>query len=203
IYVRMLGPFAETLAMSEDGGLSFVPSVSVPGKLTAFLKLASGTLLIGGTAGTSALGYRSNDHARSFEPWQGVPHIQALAERNGRLYAATDNFIDGYAVAVSDDEGAHFRSLTGFAQVQAVKGCAVDLCAERCSYYAGIGLWPEAACEAESAAPDAGVPATDPSLAGSSGQAGSHAGAAGGGACSLFDAGLSAAHTGKLLLLAS
>jgi len=203
IYVRILGPFVEALAMSEDGGLSFVQSVSVPGTLTAFLKLASGTLLIAGTAGTSALGYRFNDHAQSFEPWQGVPHIQALAERSGRLYAATDNFLDGFAVAVSDDEGAHFSSFAGFEQVRAVKSCAVELCAERCSYYAGVGLWPESACAADSAPPDAGVPATNPSLAEPSGQAGSHAGAAGGGACSLFDAGLSAAPAGGLLLLAS
>jgi hypothetical protein len=192
IYVRILGPFAETLAISRDGGLSFVQSLSIPGKLTAFLKLASGTLLVAGAAGTNALGYRSTDQGQSFEAWQEVPHIQALAERDGRLYAATDNFADGYAIAESDDEGAHFRSLTGFKQLRAVQSCAVDVCAERCAYYAGIGLWPAAACEAQSPAPDAGVPA---------GRAGPDAAAARGSACTLFGRGASD-HGGLLLIWA-
>ncbi|MEO8177241.1 MAG: hypothetical protein ABI895_00270 [Deltaproteobacteria bacterium] len=183
IYVRILGPFAETLAISEDGGLTFVQSVSIPGKLNAFLKLASGTILVGGMAGTDALGYRSRDPSQGFEPWREVPHIHALAERNGKLYAATDNFADGYAIAESDDEGAHFRPLTGFEQVRSVKSCVVDLCAESCVYHAGIGLWPETACAAPSTPPDANNSA--------GGRTGSDAGAAGGCACRLIDSGSS------------
>jgi hypothetical protein len=159
LYVRILGASAETLAISEDGGLSFVQSVSIPGKLKAFLKLASGTILVGGTAGTEALGYRSTDGGKTFEPWQQAPHVHALAERNGKLYVAAENFSDGYAIAESDDEGAHLRPLTGFRQVQSVKSCARESCAEACSYYAGITLWPEAVCGSESSPTDLDDPA--------------------------------------------
>lgn len=146
LYVRILGASAETLATSDDGGLSFAQSVSIPGKLNAFLKLASGTVLVGGMSGTDALAYRSKDGALSFEPWPEAPHIHAMAERNGKLYVAADNFLDGYAIAESDDEGVHLRPLTGFERVRAVRSCAAELCAERCAYYASIKLWPETVC---------------------------------------------------------
>jgi hypothetical protein len=160
LYVRILGASAETLAISEDGGLSFVQSVSIFGKLRAFLELASGTILVGGTAGTEAVGYRSKDGARTFEPWPEAPHVHALAERNGKLYVAAENFSDGYAIAESDDEGAHLRPLTGFREMQGVKSCVFDACAEACSYYAGITLWPEAVCGAESSRSQSDEPAS-------------------------------------------
>jgi hypothetical protein len=159
LYVRILGPSAETLAHSDDGGMSFVQSVSIPGKLNAFLKLASGTILVGGMAGTDALAYRSRDGGLSFEPWPGAPHIHALAERNGTLYVAADNFLDGYAIAQSDDEGVHLRPLTGFDGVRAVRGCATELCAERCAYFASIKLWPETVCGTGPSAAVADAPA--------------------------------------------
>jgi hypothetical protein len=148
LYVRILGTFAETLAISDDGGLSFVQSVSFPGKLNAFLKLASGTILVAGTAGMDALGYRSKDGGQSFEVWSGAPHGHALAERDGKLYVAGDVYADGYAIADSDDEGAHLRVLSGFNDVQAVKSCVAGACVESCAYYSGVGLWPSAVCGA-------------------------------------------------------
>ncbi len=169
LHVRVLGASAETLATSDNGGLSFVQSVSIPGKLKAFLQLASGTILVGGTAGTQPVGYRSKDGAKSFDAWPEAPRVHALAERNGKLYVAAENFGDGYALAESDDEGAHLRPLTGFREVQGVKSCVADLCAGTCAYYAGITLWPEAVCGAESdptsvdatAAASAGAPGKD------------------------------------------
>lgn len=146
LFVRILGPSAETLAVSDDGGLSFVPSVSIPGKLTAFLELSSGTILVGGTTGTEGVGYRSVDDAKSFERWLEAPHVHALAERNGQLYVAADNFADGYAIAMSDDEGAHLTPLFAFEDVRAVKSCVAGACAERCAYYADIKLWSSAVC---------------------------------------------------------
>lgn len=149
LFVKILGAGAETLAISDDGGLSFVQSVSIAGKLNAFIKLASGTILVGGTAGTEAVGYRSADDARTFERWPEAPHVHALAERDGKLYVAADNFADGYAVAVSDDEGAHLTPLAGFKDVQGVKSCVASACAESCAYYADINLWSTAVCGPE------------------------------------------------------
>jgi photosystem II stability/assembly factor-like uncharacterized protein len=146
LFIKILGPSAETLGVSNDGGLTFVQSVSIPGKLNAFLKLESGTILVGGTTGTGAIGYRSLDDAASFEPWPEAPHVHALAERNGKLYVAADNFADGYAIAVSADEGAHLTPLAGFNDVRSVKSCVSQACADSCAYYADINLWPSAVC---------------------------------------------------------
>lgn len=159
IYARILGPAAETLGISRDGGKSFVPAVSIPGKLSAFLRLASGTILVGGTAGVAGIGYRSTDDGRTFQPWPEAPRVHALAERNGKLYVAASNYDDGYAIAESDDEGATLKALTGFGQVRAMKGCVAAVCAEACSYNAAIGLWPQAVCEGESTVPEPGIDA--------------------------------------------
>lgn len=149
LFARVLGASTEALAISEDGGMSFVQRAEIPGKLRAFLKLASGTMLVGGTAGTDAVAFRSNDGGLSFEAWPEAPRVHALAERNGRLYIAADNFLDGYAIAESDDEGLSVRPLTGFKEVSAVKSCVTQICAESCAYYADIELWPKMVCGGE------------------------------------------------------
>lgn len=171
LHVRILGETAETLATSNDGGLTFVQSVAIPGKLSAFLKLTSGTILVGGTAGIEGVGYRSNDDGQSFEPWPTAPHVHAFAERNGKLYVAGDNFADGYVIAESDDEGAHLTPLAGFAHVQGVKGCVAESCVDSCTYYAGQGLWPAAVCGPISTPPNA----DDPSSGGAVSAAGANA----------------------------
>jgi MYXO-CTERM domain-containing protein len=164
LQVRLLGADSEALAQRDDGGLSFVTKLSIPGKLRAFLRLASGTILVGGTAGTDAAGYRSTDGGQSYEPWAGAPRVHALAERAGKLYVAADNFLDGYAIAVSTDEGRQLTPLTSFSQVRAVKACVADACAESCAYHAGIKLWPAAVC-----GPEPSPEPTQASAAGASG----------------------------------
>jgi hypothetical protein len=146
LFVRILEASAETLAISEDGGQTFVRLLSIPGKLAAFLPLASGTILLGGTAGTDPVGYRSSDGARSFQPWPEAPRIHALAERDGKLYVAADNFLDGYAIAESEDEGVHLTPLVSFERVRSIKSCVAESCAESCAYYADINLWPRTVC---------------------------------------------------------
>jgi hypothetical protein len=166
LYARVLGPSAETLAISNDGGLGFVQSVSIPGKLNAFLQLASGTLLVAGTTGIQGVGYRSKDGGRTFEVWPTAPHVHALAERSGKLYVAGDSYADGYALAESEDEGNTLQPLLAFEQVSEVTACVADACAESCAYYAGIGLWPSSVCgvpaePAPGAVSEAGAPGVD------------------------------------------
>lgn len=171
IYVRILAPSAEILGISKDRGKTFVEAVSIPGKLNGFLKLASGTILVGGTAGLLAVGYRSTDDGETFEPWPEAPRVHALAERNGKLYVAANNYDDGYAIAESEDEGRTLRPLMGFGQVGAMRTCVAAMCAERCAYYAGLGLWPQAVCrpDADGGSPSVADAATDGARSGSSG----------------------------------
>lgn len=169
LFARVLGASAEALAISDDGGMSFVQRAEIPGKLKAFLKLASGTMLVGGTAGTVAVAFRSSDGGLSFEAWPEAPHVHALAERNGKLYIAADNFLDGYAIAESDDEGLSIEPLTGFKGVSGVKSCVIPVCAESCAYYADIDLWPSTVCGGE-LEPDPDPPS--PTEGGSGGEGG-------------------------------
>jgi hypothetical protein len=149
LFARVLASPDEFLAISDDGGASFRLAASVPGKLNAFLQLESGTLLVAGQSGTEAVAYRSTDRGHTFEPWASAPRVHALAERAGRLYLAADNYLDGYAIGESADEGATIRPLAGFKDVSTVKSCVSAACAKSCAYQAGINLWPEAVCGAE------------------------------------------------------
>jgi hypothetical protein len=80
--------------------------------------------------------------------------------------------LDGYVIADSDDEGAHLRPLTNFAEVQGVKNCVAEACTDLCAYYANIELWPRAVCGEPSEPPDAGKPADPVSEAGAGGAGG-------------------------------
>jgi len=139
----------ESVAVSTDGGATFTTPVTVPGGvLTAFARLVSGTLLVGGTAGTTGLGFRSGDGGASFQPWTGVPHIQALAERAGKLYVAAKNYTDGWALGVSTDEGLTITPITTYDQVAAMKTCVQTLpvCMDSCEMVASRQIWSPAVC---------------------------------------------------------
>jgi hypothetical protein len=101
--------------------------------------------------------------------------VLAIAQRGGILYAAADNFGDGYALGASSDEGATWQPVVRFDQIGSVMACLRTnaQCQATCEALAGKGLgspgtiWDEAVC--------AGNPATT----GSGGGAG-NGGAAGG-----------------------
>src|SRR5262249_28810552 len=102
IYLRVMDQNVESGAVSKDGGTTFTIGASVPGGvISAFVRLASGTILVGGIAVADAVGFRSTDGGATFAPWAPVPHLRALAERGGKLYAAAKNYTDGWAIGVS------------------------------------------------------------------------------------------------------
>jgi len=117
--------------------------------LTAFARLRSGTVLVAGQSMAGPIGFRSSDGGVSFQPWAGVPHLRALGERDGKLFAAADNFRDGFAVGVSTDEGLTFHPLLTYDKVVGIKPCARPRCQDSCDYLAGLTLWPPAVCQAQ------------------------------------------------------
>jgi MYXO-CTERM domain-containing protein len=151
----------EALAVSEDGGLTFAKPVTVPGRLTAFVRLTSGTILLGAISGVGdPLAYRSTDQGRTFVAWPGAPHLRALAERDGRLFAAADNYLDHFAAGVSTDEGVTFQPLLTYNHVSRIKPCAQDRCQDFCiNNLAALTLWPVQVC---GDLPDAGTPRVSP-----------------------------------------
>jgi hypothetical protein len=159
ITLRVNAPGGDVLAVSHDGGASFRKPITVPdaGRLTAFVRLASGTMLaaglvpIGGPDGggaTRGVAWRSTDGGLSFDEWTLVPqpHLVALAERGGKLYLAGKNYSDGWAIAVSSDEGRTVTPLMSYEHVTSIKECAMAACQDSCDLQAGLKIWEPEVC---------------------------------------------------------
>lgn len=148
LYLRIGIPSGgEKLGMSTDGGHTIAEPVSVDKQLTAFARLASGTILVAGLdSNNHGVGFRSTDGGATFVPWPNPPHLRALAERDGKLYAAADNFLDLFAAGVSTDEGLTWKPLLTYDQVKRVKACVKDACQTTCQNMALLTLWPASVC---------------------------------------------------------
>ena len=175
VYLRVTDAGSERLAIARDGGAAITTPVTIAGgKLTAFARLASGTILVAGqmTAGAdggepAGVGWRSIDGGATFQDWTppGAPRLRALGERGGKLYLAGSNYSDGWALAVSDDEGATLQPIASYAQVSAVKPCVAAVCQDSCDEQAGRRIWPPETCypAGADAGSDAGPPGPAPS----------------------------------------
>jgi MYXO-CTERM domain-containing protein len=151
IFIRVIAVGSESVAISHDGGATWKTPISVGnGKISAFAQLASGTILVAAQANTYGFGYRSTDGGATFQPWVGVPHISALAERDGKLYVAAKNYTDFWAIGVSTDEGLTIQPLGAYDSVRAIRACAQVSCMDACDYQAGGGVWAPAVCTANS-----------------------------------------------------
>jgi hypothetical protein len=160
LYLRVIASGAESVAVSRDGGGTFaVPLTITGGSATAFARLASGTVLVGARVsfgndggGASGAGYRSTDRGLTFVPWilTPQPHIVGLAERvsgtKSTLYLSGENYVDGWALASSSDEGATVKPLMSYDQVRGIKACAQQTCANSCNYEEMQAVWDTNVC---------------------------------------------------------
>jgi len=79
VYLRVSAAGVERLAVSRDGGMTFATPVALPGgTLSAFARLASGTVLVAGLVpsdgGTTVgVGWRSTDGGTTFGDWTLTP----------------------------------------------------------------------------------------------------------------------------------
>jgi hypothetical protein len=168
IYVRVSEALQESLAVSDDGGMSFKKPVMFPIKMGAFARLKSGTILVAGFKSDDQglmipIGYRSTDGGMTFTAWDQLPSLRALAERDGKLYAAADNFMDPFALGVSTDEGVTWLPLMKFSQVFSIKSCLQTTCATSCATQARLELWSSTTCVAPGARKSGGCQAAPPS----------------------------------------
>jgi hypothetical protein len=116
--------------------------------------LLAGLVPIGSDATTGAtrgVAWRSTDGGFTFAPWtlSPQPHLIALAERAGSLYLAAKNYSDGWALAVSSDEGASLAPLMRYEQVTSIKPCAMQVCRDSCDFQAGLKIWEPGVCTGE------------------------------------------------------
>jgi hypothetical protein len=150
VLLRFLGFNDQSLALTTDGGVRASTPVTITGNFTSFVRLPSGTMLVGAMVQGGAVPalFRSRDRGASFETVASPPSIRALSQRDGFVYAAADNFGDGFALGTSADEGETWQALLRYNQVQGILPCVSSRCQPDCQARVDIGLWPQAVCGA-------------------------------------------------------
>jgi MYXO-CTERM domain-containing protein len=177
VLMRFLGTDNQSLALTVDGGASATKPVTVNGDFNSYTRLPSGTILVSGTIeyATKPGLFRSHDRGATFEIVANPPAIRALSQRAGKVYAAADNFGDGYALGTSTDEGTTWQAFMTYADVKAINPCLKSACQTSCESQVSVSLWSEDVCSADA-----------PGSTGTGGAAGSggggHAGGGAGGA---------------------
>ena len=174
VYLRTSTVTADGVAVTPDGGSTYVTPITISnGSVTAFARLASGSVLVGAAinapgGATTGTGYRSTDGGMTFASWgfgsiqplgPNPPHIVGLAERMeaGKpiLYLSGKNYSDGWALATSTDEGQTLTALMSYDQVSRIEPCVQAVCADNCETVEGQGVWTPDVCTG--GAPDAGT----------------------------------------------
>lgn len=174
VYLRASTTSADVVAVTPDGGVSFVTPITLPnGSVTAFARLASGSVLVGATTNepggaTVGSGYRSTDGGMTFGSWSfdanhllspDPPHVVGLAERteSGKpiLYLSGKNYSDGWALATSTDEGQTLTAVMSYDQVSRIAPCVQQICADTCGFEEMQGIWTPEVCAG--ATPDGGT----------------------------------------------
>ena len=155
VFLRGIGASGDVLAVFDEA----TPPVAVPltfanGQMTAFVRTASGTVLVAGTSSGVPQLFRSHDDL-DFAPIAGAPAILSMAERQGVIYAATDTTVHPFGEALSDDDGATWTPGLRFAEIDAIAGCLAAACQDDCQMRAAQQQWPAAMCAA--------APPADPS----------------------------------------
>jgi MYXO-CTERM domain-containing protein len=161
VWLRWLGAGGDALALATNGGATVaVPLSFDSGALAAFTRTATGTLLVAGTVASAPALFRSTDGGATFVALAAPPHILALAERAGTVYAAVDTAYEPFAEATSTDDGTTWQPGLAFVNVAAIAPCLKGVCQTDCAARVQLQQWPAAVCAAEvlvSEPSDAGV----------------------------------------------
>ncbi|MES1210629.1 MAG: sialidase family protein, partial [Pseudomonadota bacterium] len=163
VFLRGIGATRDVLAIFDE----ITPPLDVPltfdnGQMTAFVKTASGSVLVAGTSRGVPQLFRSHDDVDVqpvFEPVPGAPAILSMAERQGVIYAATDTTVHPYGEALSSDDGTTWAPGLRFTQINAIASCLAAACQADCKMRAAQQQWPAAMCAA--APPVDPVPVAD------------------------------------------
>jgi hypothetical protein len=177
LYLRVQGFPDERLVLSRDGGQTVVDALVIPqGRLSSFVRRGDGSLVAGGISDArGGTVHVSTDGGSSFELRSTAIRPGALAEREGVLWASTDNIQDGFALARSRD-AASWEPVARYADVAGTKACPErtllpQTCAAACIQELVRGVFSEQTCGASTPRPrppDAGLP-TPPTTGGGCG----------------------------------
>jgi MYXO-CTERM domain-containing protein len=159
LYLRLTGS-DDAIGVSTDGGATVSVSLVVGSGLTALLRRANGQILVSALDVVNGALYRSTDGGASFERMPTTLGIRAMAERAGKLYAAVDHLVDGFALGASDDDGLTFQPLLRFDQVARTRMCG-DLaatCAATCDMLVALNVFKPSVCRAATGDGGGGAP---------------------------------------------
>ena len=190
----------DAIGLTRDGGATVSKTLSIQSNFTSFARMPDGALVLGGNVFLAqkmipAL-FVSHDGGATFAENDAVPGIVALAQRGGVLYGAADNFVDGFALGSSSDEGVTWQPVLRFDQVGSIAACLRTnaQCQASCEALAGNGLgspgkiWEETVCAGTGGSLGTGGAGGAAGAAGSGGAAGSAGGSSGCG-CALAHGG--------------
>lgn len=151
IFLRVSDANQDQLALVEQGGASVKTVLTATGgRLAAFARLPSKTVLVAGAVGANSQPalFRSTDGGGTFAPVPNPPHLRALAGRGTQVFGAADFQMDGYALGVSTDDGLTWNQMMRFDQVSGIKSCVKDVCQTSCRLQVDSFLWSLDVCSA-------------------------------------------------------
>jgi hypothetical protein len=124
VYLRLLGPPDDAIAIATAGGQSITVAQSITGSaFTAFARGTDKTLYAGTSDGKL---YIRPPGATAFNAPISGPHLRCLGQRFGNttdLYACGDMFQDGFSVGVSHDKGQTFQKVMKLSEMQGTLTC--------------------------------------------------------------------------------
>jgi MYXO-CTERM domain-containing protein len=154
VFLRIRSPgdggTMEGVAVTSNGGSTASTPLSFPGGiLSAYTRMSSGTIILGGVVGTTNVAYTSVDDGATFQAIDTAqPSFRALSSRGSTLYAVADNQADGYAIGISTDVGKTWTPLMAYGDIQAITTCLRTTCQADCLMRAGNGQWSPDMCAA-------------------------------------------------------
>ncbi len=155
VYLR-ISPTATApgrVVVTRDGGATFAELVTIPGDVSGFALSPDGaTLAVGGVDNGLYVGAAGAvDGSPPAFPLTGNVKPSCLTWVGARLLACAREAVDMFAIAASDDDGAHFTPLLHLADVTPAD-CPASSSAGSC-----LAKWPPIAAAIGA---DAGAPAT-------------------------------------------
>ncbi len=192
----------QALAVTRDGGQTVTQSMTTDGSFTSATRTSSGAILVAGVdVATNPVLYRSTDDGVTFQTVATPPpHIRALSTRGNQIYAAADEFSDGFALGVSSDDGATWQSVMSYDHVAAILGCLKQACQTTCASEVMVGLWDMTTCAADPPPMvDGGAPSGGDAAVGGAGGTGGGAPKHSSSSCSVAAGGTSSGGVASLL----
>jgi hypothetical protein len=127
VYLRVLDGSTDNIYVTSNGtGSSATRILQLNGLMTGFLLANDGAIYVGTMDGSL---YTRPAGATAFTSRNNAPHFRCLGQRRSpnaesRIYACGDMNLDNFSLGYSDDNGATFKPMMKFGDLQGPLACA-------------------------------------------------------------------------------